>query len=88
MTRYRSYHGGSTTTLAATGDFRRQWAENGATGMVKMFDPMPWTFKWGNSEVEVTKTALAALEEQINSEGANSIAAILMESVPGSAGAL
>lgn len=29
LTQYRSYHGGTTTTLGATGDFRRLWAESG-----------------------------------------------------------
>lgn len=38
MTRYKSFHGGSTSSLAATGDFRRAFAENGVSGFVKFFD--------------------------------------------------
>ena len=38
MTRYKSYHGGSTGALTATGDFRRGFAEAGVSGFVKFFD--------------------------------------------------
>lgn len=39
LTRYRSYHGGTTAPLNATGDFRRGFAEiNPTGGFVKFFD--------------------------------------------------
>lgn len=44
INRYRSYHGGATGTLTATGDFRRWFAEAGATGFVKMYDFEPYSF--------------------------------------------
>ncbi|CAE7832198.1 yodT [Symbiodinium sp. CCMP2592] len=40
---YRSYHGGSLGPLGATGDFRRHFAGDSATGFVKMsrgFNPL------------------------------------------------
>lgn len=88
ITQYRSYHGGSAATLAATGDFRRWFAEAGATGFVKMFNPTPFKFQWGSDEKAATATALAALEEQILLEGPNEIAAIMIESIVGAGGVL
>jgi len=88
MTQYRSYHGGSTNTLAATGDFRRWFAEDGATGMVRMLSPNPTTFSWGGTPEEATAMALSALEEQVLHEGPQTIAAVLIESVIGSGGVL
>lgn len=38
LTRYKSYHGGTTGPLTATGDFRRQFGEAGVSGFVKFFD--------------------------------------------------
>jgi adenosylmethionine-8-amino-7-oxononanoate aminotransferase len=71
-----------------TGDFRRWFGEAGTSGFVKMFDPHPMNFSWGDDEETVTKTCLAALEEQILYEGPGTIACIFMESIPGSGGVL
>ena len=65
ITLYRSYHGGTSTTLAATGDFRRFFAESGMSGFVKAFNPTPLMFSWGATPEEAAATALAALEEQV-----------------------
>jgi len=88
LTQYRSYHGGSTSTLAATGDFRRWFAEQGATGFVKMYNPAPFRFSWGDNEAKATEVALAALEEQILMEGPQTIAAVMLESIVGAGGTL
>jgi len=88
LTQYRSYHGGSASTLGATGDFRRWFTEMGVTGFVKIFNPQPLGFTWGNSDEEATKLCLQALEEQILLEGPASIAAIMLESVVGAGGVL
>jgi adenosylmethionine-8-amino-7-oxononanoate aminotransferase len=71
-----------------TGDFRRWWGETGTAGFVKMFDPNPKMFSWGEDEETVTKQCLAMLEEQIMYEGPGTIAAVFMESIPGSGGVL
>jgi adenosylmethionine-8-amino-7-oxononanoate aminotransferase len=87
LSMYRSYHGGTSTTLAATGDFRRNFDEATApTGFVKMVNPTPLTFKWAEDDSEGTALSLAALEEQIIGEGPETIAAIMAESVVGSGG--
>ena len=47
MSRARSYHGSSTSSLAMTGD-PRSWAVDASVpGFVKIMDPFPFTFKWG-----------------------------------------
>jgi len=88
ITQYRSYHGGSTTALAATGDFRRWYAEAGASGFVKMFNPQPFGLKWGDTDAEKTELNLSMLDEQIRMEGPETIAAIMLEPIVGAGGAL
>jgi taurine---2-oxoglutarate transaminase len=87
MNHYRSYHGGTAASLAATGDFRRWMVEaNGPSGFVKMMGPAPWHYSFGTSEDEIADNALAMLQDQIMMEGPNTIAAIMMEGVVGSGG--
>ena len=88
MTRYRSYHGGTTAALTATGDFRRWFAEQGHAGYVKIVDPNPFGYQWADNEEEAGERALAALHEQILMEGPQTIAAFLLEHIPGSGGVL
>jgi len=85
---YRSYHGGTTSTLTATGDFRRWFAEQGATGFVKMFNSQPFGFTWGDNDEHKTSILLSMLEEQIRMEGPDTIAAIMLESIVGAGGVL
>lgn len=86
---YRSYHGGSLGPLSATGDFRRHFTQStGATGFIKMFNPEPQLFSWGDTDETACAQALGCLEEQILGEGPHTIAAIMLESIPGSAGVL
>lgn len=88
LSHYRSYHGGTTSSLAATGDFRRWFGEAGATGFIKCFGPSPFHFSMGESDDEVAERSLNMLEEQILMEGPNTIAAMLMESIVGAGGCL
>lgn len=88
LTHYRSYHGGTATSLAATGDFRRWFGEAGATGIVHVLSPLPYLFQWGEDKQTATRVALAALEEQIVAEGPHTIAALMLESIVGSGGVL
>mmetsp|Transcript_20229 Transcript_20229/g.36065 ORF Transcript_20229/g.36065 Transcript_20229/m.36065 type:complete len:505 (-) Transcript_20229:134-1648(-) len=85
---YRSYHGGTLGPLTATGDFRRRFGQEHASGFVKMFNPEPFFFSWGKTDEKAAEMALSCLEEQIVAEGPSTIAAIMLESVPGSAGVL
>lgn len=89
FSRYRSYHGSSFGAGNLTGEPRRYALEPGVPGFVKFFDPYVYreavTF---DSEEAATKYYLTKLEEQIQYEGANSIAAIVMETITGSNGIL
>jgi taurine--2-oxoglutarate transaminase len=94
LTRYRSYHGASAGAMALTGDPRRwPWEPTLMPGVVHFLDPYRYrsTFHRTNpdiSEAEFTQDYLNHLEEIINYEGAETIAAILLESVTGTNGIL
>jgi taurine--2-oxoglutarate transaminase len=85
---YRSYHGNTTTAVTATGDPRR-WPNEYAYGHVHFFGPYLYRSAfWATNEAEETKRALEHLEQVIIFEGPATIAAILIESVVGTAGVL
>lgn len=86
---YRSYHGGTTNSQQATGDFRRWYGGDFVPGFVKAANPYPlfWDLA-GNTEEERTQMALNMLEEQILNEGPDTIALIQFESVVGGGGVL
>ena len=85
---YRSYHGNTTSAITATGDPRR-WPNENATGHVHFFGPFLYrTAFWAKDEAEECQRALAHLEQVIIFEGPGTIAAILIESVVGTAGVL
>jgi len=84
---YRSYHGGTSNSLSATGDFRRWFGGDRAPGFVKAFSPHPLFFDLaGSTEKERTAMALNMLEEQILNEGPDTIALVQFESIIGSGG--
>lgn len=85
---YRSYHGGTTNSLQATGDLRR-WYGDSVPGFVKAFNPYPLFFDLaGDTEEERTQMALNMLEEQIMNEGPDTVALIQFESIVGSGGVI
>jgi len=88
FSQYRSYHGGTASTLSATGDFRRWFAESGSSGFVKIFNSQPFGFSWGDDDSHKTQILLSMLEEQIRMEGPDTIAAIMLESIVGAGGVL
>jgi taurine--2-oxoglutarate transaminase len=89
MSRYRSYHGSSFGAGNLTGEPRRYPLEPGIPGFIKFFDPYIYreAVKF-ESEEAATKFYLAKLEEQINYEGPDQIAAIEMETITGSNGVI
>ncbi len=85
---YRSYHGNTTAAITSTGDPRR-WPNEYATGHVHFFGPYLYrTSFWATNEQEECERALAHLEEVITFEGPATIAAILVETIVGTAGIL
>lgn len=85
---YRSYHGNTSAAISATGDPRR-WPNEFAYGHIHFFGPYQYRSAfWSNSEEEECQRALEHLENTIIFEGPKTIAAILIESVVGTAGVL
>ena len=88
LSRYRSYHGGTQTTLQATGDPRRWPNEPGAPGFVRVMDPSPYQYSFGETDEQKTANNLRYLEEVIQYEGPHTIAAMIIETVTGTNGVL
>ena len=85
---YRSYHGNTTSAIASTGDPRR-WPNEFAYGHVHFFGPYAYRSAfWAKDEKEECARALEHLENTIIFEGPQTIAAILIESIVGTAGVL
>lgn len=87
LSRYRSYHGGTDTAINLTGDPRRWPNDYASSGVVHFNGPFLYrsTFHSENEQQE-TQRALEHLERLIQMEGPDSFAAIILESVPGTAG--
>ncbi|MDD5371452.1 MAG: aminotransferase class III-fold pyridoxal phosphate-dependent enzyme, partial [Anaerolineaceae bacterium] len=94
LARYRSYHGATYGAISATGDPRRvAWEPLTMPGVVHFLDPYRYrsTFHRSNpdvSETEFTQDYLNHLEEIIQYEGAETIAAVLVEPVTGTNGVI
>lgn len=88
LSAYRSYHGSTGTAIAATGDWRRVPNEY-SRGHVHFFNPFLYRSEFNASTPEEEcQRALHHLRRTIECEGPKSIAAILLESIPGTAGIL
>jgi taurine--2-oxoglutarate transaminase len=84
LARYRSYHGATAGSMTLTGDPRRWPNEPGIPGVVHVLDPYHGIERgWDTAE-----QSLAMLEEVIQLEGPQSIAAFFLESVTGTNGIL
>ncbi|MCW2856692.1 MAG: hypothetical protein JWR52_2307 [Marmoricola sp.] len=88
LSTYRSYHGNTGAAVVATGDWRRVPNEF-ARGHVHFFGPYLYrTEFWATTPEQEAERALTHLRRVIEAEGPASIAAILLETVPGTAGVL
>jgi taurine--2-oxoglutarate transaminase len=85
---YRSYHGNTGAAITSTGDPRR-WPNEYADGHVHFFGPYPYrSHFWATTPEEESARALEHLADVIRFEGPATIAAILIETVVGTAGVL
>jgi taurine--2-oxoglutarate transaminase len=85
---YRSYHGNTGAAINATGDPRR-WPNEYAYGHVHFFGPYLYRSSfWAADEQQECERALAHLEQVIAFEGPNTVAAVILETVVGTAGVL
>jgi len=88
LSMYRSYHGNTGAAVVATGDWRRIPNEF-SRGHVHFFGPFAYRSEfWSDSAAQESERALKHLERMIQAEGPASIAALLIETVPGTAGVL
>jgi taurine--2-oxoglutarate transaminase len=87
LSRYRSYHGGTDTAINLTGDPRRYPNDYASSGVVHFNGPFLYRSSFhAENEQQESERALEYLERLIQHEGATSFAAIILESVPGTAG--
>jgi taurine--2-oxoglutarate transaminase len=84
IARYRSYHGATAGAMTLTGEPRRWASEPGIPGVVRVLDPYHGIERgW-----ESVDSALANIEEVIQLEGPQNIAAFILEIVTGTNGIL
>ena len=87
LSAYRSYHGGTALAVNVTGDPRRIPNDYGNAGTVHFHAPFLYRTQFHSAtEAEECQRALEHLETAIQLEGASNIAAIILESIPGTAG--
>ena len=87
LSAYRSYHGGTNTAVNLTGDPRRWANDYGSAGTVHFFGPFLYRSPFHSStEQEESDRALEHLRQLVEFEGPGTIAAIVLESIPGTAG--
>ena len=84
---YRSYHGATATSINLTGDPRRWANDTASAGVVHFFGPFFYRSHFhATTEQDECARALENLEATIRFEGPSTIAAIILETVPGTAG--
>ncbi|WP_101573966.1 aspartate aminotransferase family protein [Brevibacterium sp. 239c] len=87
LSAYRSYHGGTQLAVNVTGDPRRFANDYSAEGIVHFMPAYQYrSYFSSTTEAEETQRALQHLEDMITLEGPNNIAALILETVPGTAG--
>jgi taurine---2-oxoglutarate transaminase len=88
ISRYRSYHGATAGAITATGDPRRWPAEPGIPGFVRMLDPYTYRCPAGHPDPCPVCTGAPHLEEILQYEGPQNVAAVMMETIVGTNGVL
>ncbi|MER5735590.1 MULTISPECIES: aspartate aminotransferase family protein [unclassified Streptomyces] len=87
LSAFRSYHGATSTAINLTGDPRRWASDTGSAGVVRFWAPFLYRSPfYAQTEEQECERALAHLEDTIAFEGPATIAAIILETVPGTAG--
>jgi taurine--2-oxoglutarate transaminase len=89
LARYLSYHGATLGALALTADYRRLPAEPAISGVVHFLDPYCYRCPFGWKDRDKDSCCLQCIthvEEVIEHEGPDQIAAIFLEGVTGTNG--
>ncbi len=86
LARYRSYHGATYGAIALTGDYRRLPVEPAMPGVVHFLDPYCYRCPFGWTRETCHRECIQHVEEVIQHEGPDQIAAIILEGVTGTNG--
>jgi taurine---2-oxoglutarate transaminase len=86
IARYRSYHGATHGGISLTGDPRRWPNEPGMPGVVRMLDPYTYRCPAGHPDPCPVCTGAPHLEELLEYEGPQTVAAVFLETVTGTNG--
>ena len=86
IARYRSYHGATAGAITLTGDPRRWHAEPGLPGVVRMLDPYTYRCPAGHPDPCPVCTGGPHLEEILQYENPETVAAVILETVTGTNG--
>jgi taurine--2-oxoglutarate transaminase len=86
VTRYRSYHGATYGSMSAGGDPRRLPIEPGIPGIVRVFDPHCYRCVFGQEPETCNRECISHVEQVIQFEGPENVAAVMMEGVTGTSG--
>ena len=85
--RYRSYHGATAGAITLTGDPRRWPTEPGLPGVVRMSIPSP-TAALRHPDPCPVCTGAPHLEEILQYEGPQTVAAVMLETITGTNGVI
>jgi taurine---2-oxoglutarate transaminase len=88
VARYRSYHGATAGAISLTGDPRRWPAEPGVPGVVRLLDPYTYRCPAGHPDPCPVCSGAPHLEEILQYEGPQNVAAVILETVTGGNGAI
>jgi taurine---2-oxoglutarate transaminase len=86
IARYRSYHGATAGAVTLTGDPRRWPAEPGIPGVVRMLDPYTYRCPAGHPDPCPVCSGAPHLEEVLQYEGPDTVAAVILETIVGTNG--
>ncbi len=86
LARYRSFHGASAGALALTGDPYRLAVEPLISGVVHFMDPYCYRCPFGWTRETCHRECISHVEQVVQFEGPDNIAAIFLEGVTGSNG--
>jgi len=86
IARYRSYHGATAGAMTLTGDPRRWPAEPGIPGVVRLLDPYTYRCPAGHPDPCPVCTGAPHLEEILQYESPDTVAAVILETVTGTNG--
>ena len=81
--RYRAYHGATYGTISLTGDWRRAYNEPGMAGTLHAFQPYCYRCTFGQEPSSCKRECLSSLEEMIQFENPDFVAAVIIETVTG-----